>query len=517
MNKVLKILFGRTFLFLIAIFIQVMFLFFLITSKQYSSIFIYTLIGILSGILSAYIINSKSKDSFKITWIYFILLFPAFGSLFYIYTYSQGWSRKWNKKIQNTRKIINEFIESKQNWFSHKKYMIELKKENKEIYQLANYIYQSDNYPLYRNTKINYYCSGEHVFSQILEDLGNAKKFIFIEYFIIKNGDFWNSILKILRQKVKEGIEVFLIYDGMIEISCLSSSYKKELESYGIKVLIFNPIMPTLSTIQNYRDHRKLIIIDNEIGFTGGINLADEYINRIKRFGYWKDNAIRLEGEAVNSLTLIFSRAWNTNKSKEEIYQFYQKYLIQNNKIKNNSYILPYGTNPLDGEPVGERIYQDILNTAKDYVYIMTPYLILDETMISTLCYTAKKGVCVKIIMPGIPDKKYAFWLAHTYYQELLDYGIEIYQYDKGFVHTKMVISDNNEAITGSINFDYRSFYLNFENAVYLYKDESISDMKLDFLQTLKDCTKIKKEYLKNLPIYEKIFGKIFRLFAPLM
>ena len=274
------------------------------------------------------------------------------------------------------------------------------------------------------------------------KQLLKAEKFIFMEYFIVEKGYMWDSILEILKVKVKEGVEVRFLYDGMNTLTRLPYHYPRELESFGIQCRIFAPIVPALSTRQNNRDHRKIVVIDGQTAFTGGINLADEYINKKERFGYWKDTGIMVQGEAVKSFTMMFLEMWNTERFS--VHDDYEKYLnVPIKKVENaKGYVLPYGDSPLDGENVGESMYMDILNTASRYVHIMTPYLILDNEMLMSLKYAAKRGVDVKIIMPHIPDKKYAFVLAKTYYNELLESGVEIYEFEPGFVHAKSFASE---------------------------------------------------------------------------
>lgn len=324
----------------------------------------------------------------------------------------------------------------------------------------------------------------------------------------------WNTILDILKEKVKEGVEVRVMYDGMCSFALLPYNYPKILEQYGIKCKMFFPIKLRLSVYQNNRDHRKICIIDGNIAYTGGINLGDEYINKKEKYGYWKDTAIRLTGGAVNSFIVMFLEMWNLDLKKEELYDNYL------NDIKSNDsdgYIIPYGDSPLDDYETGKKVYMDILNTANEYVDIITPYLILDDELLSAIIYASNRGVKVRIIMPHIPDKKLVYYLGRSYYKDLINNGVEIYEFEKGFTHAKMFISDNIKAVVGTINLDYRSLYLHFECACYIYKNKVIQDIQKDYNKTIQECIRINKENVEKYNIFKRIIGRILRFLAPLM
>ena len=324
------------------------------------------------------------------------------------------------------------------------------------------------------------------------------------------------QILQILREKVKEGVEVRFMYDGMCAISMLPYRYPAQLRKYGIKCKMSNKVRPFLSTTQNNRDHRKICVIDGKVGFAGGINLGDEYINRKVRFGHWKDTAVMLKGDAVQSLTMIFLQMWNADERKAENYK---RYLTPKRKElrRELGYVIPYADSPFDNENVGEEVYFHILNHAKKYVHIMTPYLILDNEMLTTLKRAAKSGIEVIIIMPHIPDKWYAFAVAKTYYRELIEGGVQIYEYQPGFVHAKVFVSDDDTATVGTINLDYRSLYLHFENGVFIYNNSEIDRIERDFQQTLAKCHKVTLIEVRKRTMLPKIIGQVLRLFAPLM
>ena len=384
---------------------------------------------------------------------------------------------------------------------------------------LAAYIENSGSYPVYGNTNVRYYPLGEEMFEDMKKELEKAKRFIFMEYFIVERGEMWDSILEILERKVSEGVEVRFMYDGMCCLVLLPYSYPKELRAKGLKAKMFAPIRPALSTYQNNRDHRKILVIDGHTAFTGGINLADEYINRKVRFGHWKDTGIMLKGDAVTSFTMMFLQMWNITEREPEDYGRYLRdpEFFYPPELSMEGFVIPYGDSPLDQETVGELVYLDIINTARSYVHIMTPYLILNYELVQALQFAAKRGVETIIIMPHIPDKVYAFLLAKAHYEELIKAGVQIYEYTPGFVHAKVFTSDDEKAVVGTINMDYRSLYLHFECAAYIYRNEVIQDVERDFRETLAQSQVITLEECRRYPWYKKLAGRALRLFAPLM
>lgn len=353
----------------------------------------------------------------------------------------------------------------------------------------------------------------------MIYQLERARDFIFLEYFIVERGHMWNTILDILVRKAREGVEVRFMYDGTCTLSLLPKNYNRRMEALGIKCKIFSPMMPFLATHQNNRDHRKILVIDGHTAFTGGVNLADEYINEKVRFGHWKDTAIMVKGKAVNNFTLMFLQMWNIEEKRKENYGRYmytgeERY---DASMRNGGYVVPYGDSPFDGENVGENVYLDILNTANEYVHIMTPYLILDEELLNAITFAAQRGVDVKIILPHIPDKKYAYWLARTHYKELITEGVRLYEYTPGFIHAKVFTSDDEKAVVGTINLDFRSLYLHFECAAYIWKNPVIGDIENDFQMTLEKCQKVTMENCNQYNIIYRIIGRALRLIAPLM
>ncbi len=461
-----------------------------------------------SLIMVLFLLNSRHDPTAKITWLVIIMLLPVFGALLFLYTQSdvghRALKKRMNQLIRQTKETIPQSEEV----------MDKLSEENGAVSSLARYIHRSGCYPVYDQTKITYFPMGENKFEEMLRQLEQAKHFIFMEYFIVDEGIMWGRILEILAKKASEGVDVRVMYDGTCEFSTLSRDYPKRLKKLGIKCKVFAPLTPFVSTHYNYRDHRKILVIDGHTAFTGGVNLADEYINHIVKYGHWKDVAIMLKGEAVKSFTLMFLQMWNVDE-KDMDYSQFLKYPVS--PVQTKGYVIPYGDCPLDDDKVGERVYMDILNRAQSYVHIMSPYLILDSEMETAIKFAAERGVDVKIMLPGIPDKAVPYALARTHYASLLQSGVEIYEYTPGFVHAKIFVCDDKEAVVGTINLDYRSLYHHFECAAYMYDVDCIHEIEKDFRATLKKCRRVTKKTMKNDTVSRKIMGVVMKAVAPLM
>lgn len=502
------ILFGRTGIIAMLLLVQLALLFLLFGKLQDYMIYVYGSFYVLSVVTAVLIVNRRGNDGYKLAWMIPITFAPVFGCLFYLFMDMQIEGKVVNMLLDKRTKKIKHYMEQSE------EICAQLEQKDMQMRNLSRYIWERGNYPTYTGTKVTYFPLGEDKFEALVRELKQAKQFIFLEYFIVAEGRMWNTILEILKERAGAGVDVRLMYDGGCTLRLLPHGYEKELRSYGIKCQVFNPIKPVLSSMQNNRDHRKIAVIDGHTAFTGGINLADEYINEKLRFGHWKDTAIMLQGNAAKSFTWMFLQMWN---ERSVDYDRFLRVDIPEKFTKQEGYVIPYSDSPLDHESMGELVYMDVLNTAKKYVHIMTPYLIPDENMITAFTYAAKRGIDVKIIMPSIPDKKYAFALAKTYYMELLQAGVEIYQYIPGFVHAKTFVSDDEKAVVGTINVDYRSLYLHFECAAMLYRVDAITDIEQDFQKTLLSCKKITVEDCKKEKIVTKICGKLLRLIAPLM
>ena len=509
-KKFFKMVFSRAGIFVILILIQLLvFLGIPYYLKEYAT-FIYSAMSVMEIVVLVYIINTEGNPAFKMTWMLCVMALPVIGTVFYIYVHLQLETRFVQNRLAALRMETEPYMDQDE------KVTEALWASKSANAQLSYYLSHQLGFPTYRNTEVEYFPVGEDKFSSMIKELEKAEKFIFMEYFIVEEGIMWDTILEILKRKVNEGVEVRFMYDGMCAFDLLPYSYPKKLQKFGIKCKMSNKIRPFVSTIQNNRDHRKICVIDGQTGYVGGVNLADEYINEKERFGHWKDTAVLLRGDAVQSLTMIFLQMWDVDMRGVEPYG---KYLTKKAESLNDrlGYVIPYADSPFDHENVGEEVYFHILNHAKKYVHIMTPYLILDNEMLTTLTRAAKSGIEVIIIMPHIPDKWYAFAVAKTYYKELIEGGVQIYEYAPGFVHAKVFVSDDDTATVGSINLDFRSLYLHFENGVFIYDNPEVQKVEEDFQNTLAKCHKVTVTEVRNRGVLMKVAGQVLRLVSPLM
>ena len=467
-----KILLNRKFPILLFFLLELAFLVFSYLSLQelFPSIILWE--HLLSVFTFFYLLNRSMDSRSKLSWMIIIALFPIFGTaLLYFSLADLGVRRLKHSPAQ---------------------------------------------FPIYRNTEVTYFPLGDDMLPALLEDLKKAESYIFMEYFIIDEGIMWGEILTILEEKAKAGLDVRVMFDGMNEMTTLSYDYIERLHKVGIKAQAFSPVKPILSTYYNYRDHRKITVIDGQIAYTGGVNIADEYVNKRERFGHWKDTAIRLDGSAVQTLKALFLTMWTVTgiEDKRDMEHYLQEKPQQR---KSSGFVLPYGNSPLTYHKVAENVYLHLLNTSTNYVYIMTPYLILDDELVRAMTFAARRGVDVRIIMPGIPDKQYAFDIATTYFKALLDAGVRIFRYTPGFVHAKVYVSDGQQAVVGTINTDYRSLYQNFEDGVYLYKNLEVLNIEQDFEKTQVLSEEVTLESLSKMPIAHRLGGYLFSLIGPLM
>ncbi|MDO5563953.1 MAG: phospholipase D-like domain-containing protein [Eubacteriales bacterium] len=516
---VLRIIFSRTFIIMLLIVVE--FAFYIFLSNFILNDALRGAFGVIIRIISTiYLFNtSKLQNSYKLTWILLFLSAPIVGLAFFLLLYVSLNNSKVTKNLETS--IINTMPFFKKDIDSI--YKSNLEKDEQGIF---NYMTKYANSFAYKSENIKYYSFGKDYFEDLFVDLQNAKKFIFIESFIISNGIILDIILDILKKKIKEGVVVRLMYDGMSSLISIPLDFDKDIRKLGIECKKFKPLTPFVDSYHNNRDHRKIIVIDDNIAYTGGFNIADEYANIIERFGIWKDTGVRICGEAARSFTLFFLQIWNMTEEKVLDID-YDKFLLKDisleediidrNDNKKYSYLMPYTDYPKDLENVSNELFKNILNASNEYVYIMTPYLIIDESMINTIISASKRGVEVRIILPHIPDKKYAFALSRSYYRILCENGIKIYEYEKGFVHGKVFLSDNKRAIVGSANLDFRSLYMHYECGIYIYNSKVIKNIYKDFNDTFKECIYMDTEKINKLNKIEKIAGILLRIIAPLM
>ena len=454
------------------------------------------------------IVNRNMPPESKVTWILFAVV-PVFGFLLYLMI---GERRLSKKEIQQLEKMDSMKFREDNSYDLR----AQLKQENKSAFGIVKSLLSMDhNADVYDGTASQYFSLGEEMFEAMLDDLRSAKKFIFLEFYIIDPGLMWNRVLEILVDKVQQGVEVKLLYDDIGCMATLSGDYTKRLRKMGIDAHKFNKVIPRMTVAYNNRDHRKILVVDGQVGYTGGINLADEYINHIVRFGHWKDGGVRLEGRAVKALTRLFLMNWYINRG--EITDF-DRYHFDSQRVKGKGLYIPYGSGPkpIYKEQVGKAVYQNIINQAIDYVYITTPYLIIDYDLTEDIKNAAMRGVDVRIVTPFIPDKKLIQIVTRGAYPDLMEAGVRIYEYTPGFIHSKNVISDDELAVVGTINFDYRSLVHHYENAVLMYQTETIADIKQDFEGLFDISKEISLETLQN-SWYQRLLKEIMQLFAPLL
>ena len=509
MKKILRFITQRVVITALLIVLQALLLFGFIWKLDNYFVYFYAGSVLLSLLITLGIINSKSNPAYKIAWLIPILLFPVFGGLVYLLFGSDRTGRYLRKKLQGIGTEMDNVIGE-----AHRRSGAE--QLPPDAANQSRYISHCAYCPPYQNTTTEYLPLGEVKFERMVEELKKAKHYIFLEYFIIQEGKMWNTILDILRQKAAEGVDVRVIYDDMGCIMILPTGYDRTLEQMGIKCRIFNPFVPILSSRFNTRDHRKICVIDGNVGFTGGINLADEYINAYEKHGHWKDTSILLKGEAVFNLTVMFLSMWDYldgTTGKTDYSRYYPTVWDENAK----GYVQPFADNPLDDEAVGETVYLNLINKAKRYVYITTPYLILSSEMLTALTSAAKCGVDVRIITPHVPDKWYVHAVSRSHYQTLIEAGVKIYEYTPGFIHAKTFVVDDNYAVVGTINLDYRSLYLHFECAVWMYQTPSVAQVRDDFFKTQQISQEITLEECRSLSFPRRLGRSVLRVFAPLM
>lgn len=507
-KSLVSMLFSRLGVFIILILIQIGLL---IYGYRYIDLDPSLLIGgdsLIGLILMLIILNIyEIKPSYKLSWFILIALFPVFGTGVFLLAHLNVGYKKEQRRVLEIEKTSRKY---------HTKDMAlleDLRVNDKNLYNKQNYFYDLGGFVVHRNTSTKYYSVGEDVFADLLKAIKNAKNFIFIEMFIIDYGYMWGTVLEELVKKVEEGVEVRLLIDGTNLLTRVKKGFPKEMQSLGIDCRVFSPMIPILSTYYNNRDHRKIFVIDNEYAFTGGINLADEYINVFERFGHWKDCGIRLKGQAVESFTIMFLQMWNSLTSEVEDFE---KYLPIKVDLEGEGLAMPFSDSPMDLEDYGKNSIISILNDATDYVYIMTPYFIVEDEIVNAFVKASKRGIDVRLCLPHIPDKKIAFALAKTHYKTLLGAGIKIYEYTPGFSHSKTWLADDKYGFVGTINLDYRALYLNFECGVLMKDTKALIEIKNDFDVFFDIGTLVRMEDVKNMPLRTRAIGALAKPFATL-
>ncbi|MGI6002560.1 MAG: cardiolipin synthase [Lachnospiraceae bacterium] len=454
-------------------------------------------------------ISMSRHYSYNIMWIVIILAFPLAGTV--VFLFLEVMDRVSSKTYKN---IVSETEKSQKYLEQDADVLDAARADAPDIAGQFTYISESSGFPFYENTGFDYYGFGEEGWPVMLEEMKKAEKFIFLEYFIIAPGKMWEPMLEILQEKAQEGVLCRVLYDDMGSINKLPYDYARQLEEMGIHAVAFNRISPVLNGIMNHRDHRKILVIDGKVAFSGGINLSDEYINVNSPFGIWKDNCIRVTGKAVWSYTVLFLTNWNALRHEDDDYRIYEAQDVRPGSP--DGWIAPYGETPLDDRLLGQDIYINILNQARNYCYIFSPYLLIDNEMLNALILAAQRGVDVRIILPGIPDKKIVWNIAKTYFYNLAHNGVKIYLYTPGFDHAKVFVSDDRVATVGTLNLDYRSLYLHFENGTYLYKAKEILKIRDDFLEAAEQSHEIRMGESRLHPL-RAFFYMALRILTPMM
>lgn len=496
----------------VSILLEIVFLLFLFTKvSEYATIIDWvTRIVAIFLVLGLYSMDKTS--SMKMPWIILMLAFPILGVSLYLLVGLNGSTKKMRARYEEIDKKLLPYLPD------NRQILEWMKKENPQAGAIASYLTNYSCYPVYQNTDVTYYDEAIKGLDAQLEDLSKAEKFIFMEYHAIEDEEAWQRIQTVLEDRVKAGVEVRIFYDDMGSIWFVNMDFATKLKSLGIKCRVFNPILPGLNMFLNNRDHRKITVIDGKVAYTGGYNLANEYFNITHPYGIWKDTGIRMEGDAVKSMTVAFLEMWNAAgnvKSKELVPEKYViNYVYQ---AQQRGYVQPYADSPLDGEQVGEEVYISMANKAEKYCWFITPYLIITDEMTHALTLAAKRGVDVRIITPGIPDKKIVYSVTRSFYHNLVKHGVRIYEWTPGFCHAKMSVADDKMATCGTINLDYRSLYHHFENGCFLADCDAVLEIRDDLIRTMGESREVTDQYKEGRSAGLRLGQLILRLFAELL
>ena len=509
-KKWFRELFRRRMLVAFLILLQMGCMLYLIISGSRASQAVNWVLVAISLVVSLQIVSTRDKGAYKLTWVFLILLFPVFGGLLYLVFNFQTSTKKFSRQIQAAQEMAAPLFYLPGDCF------LQAARQAPQHVAQMRYLQQFVGFPVYGHSQTTYFPSGKAKLERLLLELERAERYIFLEYFIVQQGVMWDSIFQVLRRKAAQGVDVRLLYDDLGCFLLLPTDFPQQMERAGIRCAVFSPFRPMLTARQNNRDHRKIISIDGKVAFTGGINLADEYIDVYEKHGRWKDAGIMIEGAAAWSFTLMFLQMWSLYQKQPEDFAGYYPWADGPCPQQSDGLVQPYADSPMDKENVGEHVYMQMIAGAKDYLYITTPYLIVDDSMVSALCLAAKSGVDVRIITPHKWDK----WLVHmttrSYYRELIQGGVRIYEYTEGFIHAKTFVSDDEVATVGTTNMDFRSLYLHFECGVWMCGSRAVGEVKSDFLQTLQVCQEITEEDCRC-GFFTRLAQDVIRLVAPLM
>lgn len=487
--------------------IQLVFISAVIYDYTAASAWAYTASSVIGILTVVIIINRRGNPDHKISWIVFILLFPIFGITVFLLWGGGRVLPHIKKRMTLCNARYKHYLKDNGEILDRLKYYDMLHSRQ------AEYLIGESGFPIYDKTSTEYISPGEALMPRLLEELESAEKYIFIEFFILAEGEMWNSIHEILKRKVRAGVEVKIIFDDFGSIKRQHKGFVSKLRAENIQVAVFNPINPIMNIFMNNRNHRKIIVIDGKTAVTGGINIGDEYINREERFGYWLDSAVIIKGEAVKSFLAMFCSMWEFTTRKRIKMRDY----IAKTSVEAQGFVIPYADDPLNDRNPAEGIYMQILNTAQKYVYIATPYLVIDNSMKTLLMMAAKSGIDVRIVTPHIPDKWYVHSVTQYNYLELLEAGVRIYEYTPGFIHSKIFVSDDKIATVGTINMDYRSFVFHFECGAWICDSNTVTDIKVDMQKIISESQEIDIVQWKKRSVWKRLIQSILHVFAPFM
>lgn len=466
---------------------------------------------ILAVLFVVHLVGKRDESSYKLLWAIVIVAFPILGAILYLTLGHKSTGSKLKKKLTATKLDLTKGRD-----YKAEEELAKIKADDLRIGQSLEFINDSTGFPVWKNGTSKYYPLGEDMFVDMCEDLKKAQKFVYIEYFIIQRGKFWDTLVDILAERAAHGVDVRVMYDDLGSIATYSAKDIVDLSKRGITCIPFNPFFLIKSQLNN-RDHRKIMVIDGVVAYSGGVNLADEYINEIHPFGVWKDIGFRITGDAVKNYTYMFVEFWNAFTRKEE--NKIDAFLIKFPEVeycKENGYILPYYDSPMRDEHTSNILFAEMLSSATDYVWFYTPYLMLGDALFDAFIRAARRGVDVRIIMPGIPDKKLVYRLGRSYYPDLVKAGVKIYEYTPGFVHAKAFLADDKICGIGTVNLDYRSLFLHFECNSVFYKADIMKDLKKDYLATLDECRPVTAEDTKKGPL-GRFIDDLLKVIAPLL
>ncbi len=505
MKKILRIITHKIFIVAIAIVFEFALLFTIAWKLTNNYAIIHALLQVLSFLLLLHVINRHDNPYYRFAWAVIILTIPPFGAVLYLLF----GERKVPKELRSkASEAYSEDLYLQQNTL-----IDDFKKNNSNWYRLIQYIYSASHFPVYDNTKGEYLETGEKKFEVMQEILESAEDFIFLEYFIIKEGYMWDIVYEILERKVKEGVDVRVIFDDW---GCsLYPQLKKDLEEIGVKVVVFNPLVPRLAVQMNNRDHRKALIVDGRYGIVGGINIADEYINRIERFGHWKDTAVLIEGQAVHSLTLMFLQIYSYYAEEKDNPDDFRYDFPED--FKSEGFVMPFDDAPTDKYDVGADAHLTMIHNAKDYIYIQTPYFIVGHEIMKALTVAAESGVDVRIMLPHIPDKKLVNEVTKSSYEQLIQSGVRVYEYKPGFIHSKTIVIDDELALVGTTNMDFRSYYLHFECSILFIDHKVVQECYDDSLAIIEESIEITQEDVDKVSYPLRMLRSFLRIFSGLL